>query len=105
MLLWNCAAVAAALMATATNKAPEVTTFNVALSGAAETNLAHPLGGTGDISGSGSVILKVDPAKKQICYDFALSGLATPLMAHIHQGPPLSNGPPVVTLLTGPERG
>ena len=23
-------------------------------------------------------------------------------MAHIHQGPPLRNGPPVVTLFTGP---
>jgi hypothetical protein len=79
-----------------------VTTFTVPLSGNAESNFVHPSGGTGDPDGTGSVRLSFDPAKKQLCYNFRLSGVSTPLMAHIHQGEPLRNGPPVVTLFTGP---
>jgi hypothetical protein len=60
------------------------------------------IGSRGDRDGSGSVKLTVDPAGKQICYDFDLSGLATPLMAHIHRAPPSRVGPSVVTLFTGP---
>ena len=29
-----------------------------------------------------------------------MTGVATPLMAHIHRAPPLQNGPTVVTLFT-----
>ena len=72
------------------------------LSGAAESNVAHPGGGTGDPDARGRVTLAIDPANKQVCYRFALSGVSTPLMAHIHQGASLRNGPPVVTLFTGP---
>ena len=93
---------ATALTAAAGNDVSGVTTYEVPLSGAAETNFAHPAGGMGDPDGAGMVELKIDPGKKQVCYDFKLSGLSTPLMAHIHQGPALSNGPPVITLLTGP---
>lgn len=78
------------------------TIYTVTLSGEAEPNFAHPSGVVGDIDGFGSVTLTINPGKKQLCYDFALSGLSTPLMAHIHQAPPLRNGPPVVTLFTGP---
>lgn len=63
---------------------------------------AATIGSRGDVDGSGFVRLTVDPAGKQICYDFNLSGLATPLMAHIHRAPPLHIGPSVVTLFTGP---
>jgi hypothetical protein len=76
-------------------------TYTVELTGRAQTNFAHPSGGTGDPDGSGDVWLAIDPAKKQVCFDFRLTGLATPMMAHIHQGAPLKNGPPVVTLFTG----
>jgi hypothetical protein len=79
-----------------------VTTFTVPLTGNAESNVAHPSGGSGDPDGSGFVKLTFDPARKQVCYDFRLSRVATPLMAHIHQGEPLQNGQPVVTLFTGP---
>lgn len=78
------------------------TTFTIALTGEAQSDFAHPQGGTGDPDGRGFVRLAIDPERKQVCYDFTLSGLATPLMANIHQGAPLQNGPPVVTLFTGP---
>ena len=91
-----------ALIGTTHPAATRVTSFTIPLTGAAESNIAHPMGGTGDPNGSGSVTLAVNPGNKQVCYDFKLSGVATPLMAHIHQGPPLKNGPPVVTLFTGP---
>ena len=42
------------------------------------------------------------PFGKKVCYDFQLSGVSTPLMSHIHRGEPLQNGPPIVTLFTGP---
>ena len=93
---------ATALAGAASNNVSGVTTYKVPLSGVAETNFAHPAGGTGDPDGRGMVELKIDPGRKQVCYEFELSGLSTPLMAHIHAGPPLSNGPPVVTLFTGP---
>ena len=76
-------------------------TFTVPLSGAQEVNIAHPSGGTGDPRASGSVRLSIDPAKKLVCYDFELSGLSEPMMAHIHEGAPLRNGPPVIILFTG----
>jgi hypothetical protein len=73
-------------------------TYVVPLSGGAEV----VSGIEGDIDGSGTVELTVDTASKQICYDFSVSGVATPLMAHIHRGSKYDNGPSVVTLLTGP---
>ena len=76
--------------------------YSVRLSGDAQVNLVHPDGGTGDMDGSGLVELRIDTEKRQVCYDFTLSSVATPLMAHIHRGPALHNGPSVVTLFTGP---
>ena len=74
--------------------------FQVRLTGLDEVRGAA--GTAGDMDGSGQVQLLVDPARKRICYDFTVSGLSTPLMAHIHKGPAMSNGPSVVTLFTGP---
>ncbi|MFL6732233.1 MAG: CHRD domain-containing protein [Sphingomicrobium sp.] len=76
--------------------------FTVALTGHAESNFAHPHGGTGDPNGNGLVKLTVIPARRQVCFDFRVSGLKEPVMAHIHRGAPLQIGPPVVTLFTGP---
>lgn len=75
--------------------------FTVPLSGQAEVNVAHPAGGTGDLRASGLVTLAVDPANKQVCYRFRVSTGAEPMMAHIHEGAPLQNGPPVIILFTG----
>jgi hypothetical protein len=77
-------------------------TYTVSLSGQAEVNIIRPSGGTGDMDGSGLVQLKIDPDKEQVCYDFTLSGISTPLMAHIHRAPAFREGPTVVTLFTGP---
>jgi hypothetical protein len=63
------------------------------------------LGGTGDPDGSGSVTIALNPAKRQVCYDFRLSGVSEPLMAHIRQAPALQNGPPIVSLFTGTGEG
>ena len=52
-----------------------ITTYSIPLSGSAESNFAHPAGGTGDADGAGLVTLAIDPANKQVCYQFALSGL------------------------------
>ncbi len=71
-------------------------TIEVPLSGEAERE-------AGDLDGSGLVELTIDPAHRLICYDFQLSGVATPLMAHIHRGAERQSGPSVVTLFTGPD--
>ncbi|MCL6728577.1 CHRD domain-containing protein [Sphingomonas hankyongi] len=91
------------LMATANTDTIPVAkeSYTVPLSGAAEATLDHPEGGAGDLDGAGSVRLAIDESKQQICYKFKLSGLATPLMAHIHRGHPHQIGPTVVTLFTG----
>lgn len=77
---------------------PPSHTYIVALSGDAEV-----ISGTdGDMDGSGKVKLTLDTQRNQVCYDFSVSKLATPLMAHIHKGSKFVSGPSVVTLLTGP---
>lgn len=75
--------------------------FSVPLSGEQEVNIAHPGGGTGDMKASGLAKLSVEPANRRICYDFRLSIASEPMMAHIHAGLPLRNGPPVIILFTG----
>jgi hypothetical protein len=74
--------------AAATTIAPPARTYSIPLTAEAEVNSIHPSGATGDTDGSGVVELTVDPQRKRICYAFRLSGVATPLMAHIHKGPP-----------------
>ncbi|MFL6735767.1 MAG: CHRD domain-containing protein [Sphingomonas sp.] len=80
---------------------PNIATFTIPLSGQEEVNVAHPLGGTGDLQASGSVSLSIDTANKQVCYDFRLSSHSEPMMAHIHEGSRLRNGPPVIILFAG----
>ena len=76
--------------------------LTIALSGASVSNFAHPSGETGDLDASGQVKLTIEPAKRQVCYGFRLNGVATPMMAHIQKGAPFTNGPPIVSLFTGP---
>jgi hypothetical protein len=75
--------------------------LTIPLSGAGVSNFAHPSGGTGDLDATGQVRLSIKPAKRLVCYDFKLDGLATPMMAYIQKGPALTNGPPIVALFTG----
>ena len=95
------AAIASTLLIGASPPTPRDETLTISLSGRAETNFAHPAGGTGDLNGSGSVKLTIRPAKRQVCYDFTIQGVASPLMAHIRQAKALRNGPPIVSLFTG----
>jgi hypothetical protein len=81
---------------------PAAQTFSIALSAQQQLNFTRPSGGTGDPQASGSVKLSIMPAERQICYDFSLRGVDSPLMAHVHHGRPLHNGPPIVSLFTGP---
>lgn len=94
----------AALVGAAPGAIP-TTTYSVPLDGRQQMNFAYPAGGTGDIDGSGHVTLTVAPAKRRVCFDFRLSGLSEPVMAHIHRGAPLRNGPPVIILFTGANSG
>ncbi len=86
--------------ASAKTSLPAERTFLVPLSGQAEPSALPVL--AGDADASGQVRLKVDLERRHICYDFAVAGAATPLMAHIHKGTAADNGPSVVTLFTGP---
>jgi hypothetical protein len=80
---------------------PGVRSFTVPLTGAAESNVGRLVGTAGDPDGYGTVRLSIDLRTKQVCYDFSLARLSTPLMAHIHRAPPDRIGPSVVTLFTG----
>ena len=91
-----------ALIGATSSNLPELKNFTVPLTGQAESGPVQAAGLGGDMDARGVVELKVDLAKRQICYDFTLSDAATPLMAHIHKGPPHQDGPSVVTLFTGP---
>ena len=73
----------------------------VPLNGEAELNFAHPDGGTGDPDGYGVVKLTIAPQKREVCFDIEVDGVATPMLANIHNGPAKRNGPPVVGLLYG----
>jgi hypothetical protein len=97
-----CVALASTALVAGAEPIPSEKIYNIALSGQAETNFAHPSGGTGDLDGSGAVKLAIYPIKRQVCFDFSLSRVATPMMAHIRQAPELRNGPPIVSLFTGP---
>jgi hypothetical protein len=93
--------VSTALIGAANPNLPDERTLIVPISGQAELNVAHPTGGTGDPDGSGVVKLTVSPLKRQVCYDIQVDGVATPMLAYIHEGPTQRNGPPVVGLLYG----
>lgn len=95
------ALVSTSLIGAANPSAPRDETLTIPLTGGAETDIAHPLGGTGDLNGSGLVKLTISPARRQVCFDFRIDGVATPLMAHIRQAQALRNGPPIVSLFTG----
>ncbi len=64
--------------------------FRLTLTGAAE----RP--GPGDPDGSGTALLRLNPGQGRVCYDFAVSGVAPLLAAHIHRAPVTSPGPVVI---------
>jgi hypothetical protein len=99
LVLAACASVA--LIGAGNPNVPEDQVLIVPLNGQDEFNFAHPAGGTGDLDGSGLVKLTISPAKRQVCFDFKVDGVATPVLAYIHEGPAERIGPPVIGLIYG----
>src|SRR5688500_1142478 len=62
-----CIAFASTVLAAATGPIPAGEIYKVPLSGQAETNFAHPSGGTGDPDGLGAVTIAIYPTKRQVC--------------------------------------
>jgi hypothetical protein len=86
---------------TTTNTTPaseEIVNFDVKLEGSAEPQ-------PGDLNGSGSAQLRVDPNGTEICYQLSVDGIEGVTAAHIHEGRNGTAGPIAVTLvapITGP---
>jgi len=65
------------------------------LTGEAEVNAAG-VPNQGDLDGSGTATITVNPGRNVVCWDLAVTGIATPTRAHIHQAPAGANGAIVV---------
>jgi hypothetical protein len=76
-----CFALASTALVAAAEPIPAGKIYSVPLSGQAEINFAHPSGGTGDLDGSGEVTIAIYPIQRQVCFEFSLSRVATPMMA------------------------
>lgn len=70
--------------------------FSTELTGEAEVN-ASGAANQGDLDGTGSASITVNPGQKRVCYDVGVAGIATPMRGHIHRGVAGTNGAIVVT--------
>ncbi len=52
----------------------------------------------GDLDGTGSATIRINPGQGQLCYDLSVSGIAPATAAHLHEAPAGSAGPVVVGL-------
>jgi CHRD domain len=68
------------------------TVFNVNLTGTQEVP------GPGDLAGTGTALITVDPNGTQICFTLTQSGIEGVTAAHIHEGKAGVSGPVAVTL-------
>jgi hypothetical protein len=68
------------------------TVFNVTLDGTSEVP------GPGDLDGSGTAEITVDPNGTQVCYSLSVTGIAGVNAAHIHTGRAGTAGPIALTL-------
>lgn len=68
------------------------TKLSANLTGAAEVP------GPGDTDGSGTVEIRLNQGKGEVCFDLDVKNIGTATMAHIHDGVAGKAGPPVVTL-------
>src|SRR5688500_17399242 len=56
--------------------------------------------GPGDPDGSGTAIVRSNPADAQVCWTLNVRAIDTVTVAHIHRGPAGTAGQPVLTLTT-----
>jgi hypothetical protein len=71
--------------------------FTTTLTGAAEVNAAG-VPNQGDLDGSGTARLRINPGQGEVCWTIAVSGVEPITAAHIHIAPPTAPGPIVVPL-------
>ena len=76
--------------------------FTMELTGEAECNTAGTACNLGDLDGTGTLTLYVNPGQKRVCYDLTLAGIETPTAAHIHRAPAGRAGPVVIPFPTPP---
>ena len=93
------AVVPAALLSAAANAQPAAEggrKFSVELTGEAEVNAAG-VPNQGDLDGTGSASVTINPGQERLCYAIDVAGIAAPTRGHIHRAPAGANGPIVVT--------
>lgn len=62
------------------------------LTGAEECS-APGVCGVGDLTASGSFLMRVNVGQSEVCYELAYSGSETPIAAHVHRAPAGEPGP------------
>ena len=71
--------------------------FTTELTGEAEVTAAG-VPNQGDLDGTGTATLTLNPGQGRICYTLQVSGIAPAAAAHIHEAPATTTGPIVVPL-------
>ena len=66
--------------------------FGATLTGAQE------FPGPGHPTGSGTILLRLNPGQEEICFDMETSGIGPARFSHIHPGATGTANPPIVTL-------
>src|SRR5215212_8008497 len=96
--IWLVASVAV-LLACVVPASAEITgrVFTVDLTGAAEVNAAG-VPNQGDLDGSGTATLSINPGTGEVCWTIEVAGVETITAAHIHIAASTAPGPVVVPL-------
>ncbi|MFC7536856.1 CHRD domain-containing protein [Sphingomonas sp. GCM10030256] len=65
--------------------------FTTELTGEAEVN-AQGVPNQGDLDGTGTAQVTLNPGQGRVCWDITVSGIAAPTRGHIHEAPTGQNG-------------
>jgi hypothetical protein len=74
-------------------------TFTVTMLGENEVN-SSGVPNQGDLEGTGTAIITLNPGKETICYDITVDEIGTPTAAHIHAGEAGVANPPFIGLFS-----
>ena len=66
--------------------------FTTELTGEAEVD-STGIPNQGDLDGTGTASVTVNPGQQRICYEITVDGIDAPTRGHIHRAPVGSNGP------------